>query len=327
MIHQRHQMIHLFLKYSLGLVLLLSTFLISACQNSDTSGETQAELEVIPATPAPPFAYNLNHPDKKTKLPSSLTEISGLGYIEGDKIAMVQDEVANIYIYDVKLDSVVSIHKFGFQGDFEGIEILGNTAFIIRSDGMLYEVSDYTDDEPSAEKFQTPLSPATNPEGLGYLAKEELFIIAGKEEYRDFEKDEKIDHIRAFYSYDTKSHQLKVKPHFQIDLNEIKPYISKYARTKKEREWANDFDPKKSDSFKPSGIAQHPLTGDIFITASAGKMLVVLDSTFTFVQAHYLDREIFKQPEGICFNPTGDMYISNEGRNGKGNILRFEYQP
>ena len=37
-----------------------------------------------------------------------------------------------------------------------------------------------------------------------------------------------------------------------------------------------------------------------------------------------LDKRIFNQPEGICFSENGDMFISNEGKNGKANILRFK---
>ena len=36
-----------------------------------------------------------------------------------------------------------------------------------------------------------------------------------------------------------------------------------------------------------------------------------------------LDEKLFRQPEGICFSPEGDMYISNEGQGGKGYILKF----
>lgn len=27
--------------------------------------------------------------------------------------------------------------------------------------------------------------------------------------------------------------------------------------------------------------------------------------------------KIFKQPEGICFNPQGDLFISNESKDGR----------
>jgi uncharacterized protein YjiK len=34
---------------------------------------------------------------------------------------------------------------------------------------------------------------------------------------------------------------------------------------------------------------------------------------------------MLKQPEGICFAPEGDLYISSEGRGADGFILRFAY--
>ena len=39
-----------------------------------------------------------------------------------------------------------------------------------------------------------------------------------------------------------------------------------------------------------------------------------------------LPRDLFKQPEGITFEfGDGDMYISNEGKGGVANILKFDY--
>ena len=37
-----------------------------------------------------------------------------------------------------------------------------------------------------------------------------------------------------------------------------------------------------------------------------------------------LDPNVFKQPEGIAFDSTGNLFITNEGRRGKGNILEFK---
>jgi uncharacterized protein YjiK len=38
-----------------------------------------------------------------------------------------------------------------------------------------------------------------------------------------------------------------------------------------------------------------------------------------------LSKKLFTQPEGITFNKSGDMFISNEGRGGKPDIVSFSY--
>ena len=82
----------------------------------------------------------------------------------------------------------------------------------------------------------------------------------------------------------------------------------------------------KANNFGPSGIAVHPLSGDIYVLSSRGKILVQLDAEGKYLDAWKLDKKNFKQPEGICFAPNGDMYISNEGRGGKANLLHFKWK-
>ena len=83
---------------------------------------------------------------------------------------------------------------------------------------------------------------------------------------------------------------------------------------------------KKNTSFQPSGIAIHPITNHIYMIATAGKLLVVLSPEGEILGVEELDKDELKQPEGITFDQQGNMYISNEARGGKGNIMLFNYQ-
>ena len=58
--------------------------------------------------------------------------------------------------------------------------------------------------------------------------------------------------------------------------------------------------------------------------SSVGKLLIVLNRKGKVLDVKELDPKMFRQPEGICFSPTGDMFISNEGQGGKGYILKFQ---
>ena len=56
----------------------------------------------------------------------------------------------------------------------------------------------------------------------------------------------------------------------------------------------------KVKKWNPSAITVHPKTKDIYMIATSGQLLVVLDSkTKVVVYVEYLPREPFVQPEGM----------------------------
>jgi hypothetical protein len=81
---------------------------------------------------------------------------------------------------------------------------------------------------------------------------------------------------------------------------------------------------RKIGHFKPSAANVHPLTGEFYIISSVNKLLVITDREFVVKDVISLNPQLYKQPEGLCFTPDGDLLISNEaaGR-GSANILRF----
>ena len=78
--------------------------------------------------------------------------------------------------------------------------------------------------------------------------------------------------------------------------------------------------------FAPSALAIHPVTKEIYVISSAGKQLIILSADGKIKGSHQLISKYFIQPEGMAFAANGDLYISNEGRSGKGNILLFRYR-
>lgn len=276
-----------------------------------TSGETE------------PFPYDLFQPDHESRLPGDLIEVSGLGYAGNNRLVLVQDEWARIYIFDIEGDSVEGHYPFGIKGDFEGIEMAGESVFVLRSDGILFRVDSYQAETPEVTKYSTPIEASLNPEGLG-LGPDGQLLIIGKEE--PVINDEKLDDKRVIFSFDREKGELNPEPFTLVDMTQIQAKMYAGKDSDKAKEWLEDFEPEKAGSFKPSALAVHPITGEIYITASAGKMLVVLDKDLQVKHARYLPRGTFQQPEGICFDPEGNMYISNEGRDGVANILRFQWK-
>jgi uncharacterized protein YjiK len=268
-----------------------------------TGGNREQSADDMDKSPA--FPYYLDKPDDRFWLPAELEEISGLTYMKEGVLATVQDEKGIIYLYDINSTSVVNRIKFGKAGDYEDITLVDNTAYIIRSDGKLYKVS-LSGASIDTQVYQTPLTAKNDVEGLTYDAEGHWLLLACKG-ISGLDKDN--PDIRAVYAFDLSMHTLQKEPIFAIPVKEVE----KLAGNK--------------DNFRPSGIAIHPVNELVYIVASVGKVLIVLNKNGSIEAVRPLPARYFRQPEGICFAPNGDMFISNEGKGGMASILRYNFAP
>jgi uncharacterized protein YjiK len=279
-------------------------------------------IDMIPPVD-PLFKYDLESPDDKYKLPDYLEEISGLSYYGKGKIACVQDEKAHIYILNLDKEKIVEKYDFGNDADYEDISVVGNTAYILRNNGHIYRIKNFKKKDRKVKKFPTPLKEKNDTEGMAYDPSSNSLLIACKGS-PSIEKENLYEGFKAIYKFDLEEGELLREPHFLIDLKRLDSYIDRSAFTKLSVRVAKGLRLIDSEtSFKPSGIAIHPLDGEIYIISSVGKLLIILNLSGKVQNVIELDPKLFRQPEGICFSPKGDMFISNEGQGGKGYILKF----
>lgn len=240
--------------------------------------------------------YDLENPSQKIKLPNSLQEVSGLSFYKNNQLACINDEQGKVFIFDLDKKEISEKIPFGKTGDYEGIEVVGNEVFVLKSNGMIKGFK-------IGEAFEREID-CTNPdvleyEGLSYDPSTDNLLLAAKERVKD--KDDK----KTIYAYSFKNKVLS-------------KYISIPEEVVKTKIGGKDF--------RPSGIAIHPLTQEIFIVASQGKKLLILSKDGEKEALIDLNASLFKQPEGICFTPNGNLYISSEGDGGDGYILAFDYK-
>ncbi|MEP7170152.1 MAG: SdiA-regulated domain-containing protein, partial [Bacteroidota bacterium] len=81
----------------------------------------------------------------------------------------------------------------------------------------------------------------------------------------------------------------------------------------------------KIKGMAPSALAIQPFTRDIYVLSSVERLLVIIDANGKLKKVIKLSIALFSQPEGIAFDTAGNLYITNEGRSGKGYILKFLY--
>jgi uncharacterized protein YjiK len=267
-----------------------------------------------PATPQDATAsivsphYDLNHPDTTFTMPKSLTEISALTLSPfANKLATVSDEKGDLFFINKYTGAVdtPSIH-FAPDGDFEGLEFVGTTAYAIKSKGKIYEITDAATLNQKVVVHKTSLSKDDNIEGLGYDKKNNRLLLAAKGQKDPPEAKKYV------YAFDLNTKELVAEPIFTIQVADI---ISRIP--------TNDQQPTTND-IGPSALAVHPISGDIYILSSIGKLLIILTEKGTIKEVRVLDKKIHVQPEGLTFDADGTMYISNEGKTGMGKLHVFK---
>ncbi len=296
------------------LLLIASVLFLSFCKTN-------------PSGKVPPghdsFPYDLLNPDDRYKLPDYLEEISGLSYYGKDKIACVQDEKAIIYILNLQQEKVVKKHDFGDDGDYEDITILDKTAYVLRNNGHIYRIKYFKKKERKIKKYNTLLKEKNDTEGMTFDPISNSLLIACKGS-PSIDKENLYEGYKAIYAFDLENEELDTSPRFLINLKRLDSYMDKNAFARLSLKVAKRLRLIESEtSFQPSGISIHPLSGEIYVISSVGKLLIVLNRSGKVLDVRELDPKLFRQPEGICFSPVGDMYISNEGQGGKGYILKF----
>src|SRR5688572_26932105 len=120
---------------------------------------------------------------QKWELPDVLREVSGIAYLTDDRFACVQDERGSIYIYNTATAKIEKEIPFADAGDYEGLAIAGENAYVVRSDGRLYEVQDFIDEKPTVKEFAGHLTTGHNIDGLCFDKNQNRLLLAikGKE--------------------------------------------------------------------------------------------------------------------------------------------------
>lgn len=244
---------------------------------------------------------------RKWDMPHELSEISGIQYISKNIISCIQDEEGIIFMYNLSTDTVEQKINFSKAGDYEGIAIVDSTAFVLESNGKINVVENYLSPDFKTRIVNTFFSSKNDMESLTLDSLNNRLLMVVKE------KDPNSKDYKGIYSFNLETYTVDKEPVHKILVDD--PIFFKdnfYATKGKKRE------------FLPSDIAINPLDNNIYILEGKNPRLLIMDPNGKLLKLHVLNKKSFNQPEGITFSPEGKLYISNEGKGGKANILEVE---
>lgn len=239
------------------------------------------------------------------ELPEQLKEISAIEWLNDTSIAAVQDEEGIIFIYDLLKKKVVQEIEFGSAGDYEGLAINDNNAYVLESNGKISIIQNYKSENRTLTEYKTIFSVKNDMESLELDNEHDRLLVIPKERGVD------SDRYKGVYAFSLKDKVLDEKPIFKIDMADE---VLKHHRKKKLHK-----------TFRPSDMAIHPQTKEIYLLDGADAKLLILDKNGKAKSVYTLDDTLFPQPEGITFSPNGTLYLSSEGgKNSVGTITELQ---
>jgi len=250
-----------------------------------------------------PRGYSLENP-VKIKLGEDLDEISGIAYDKSlGAIIALNDEEGKLFIVYMDKRPPSNGYRFNKGGDYEDLCNDGNNWYALKSNGNLSKIENQFTDSMRSKEFKFPLKGKFNFETIFHDPENKRLVLLCKE-------CGNINGKVPGYSFALDKGETDSIPNFSLDLSSLD---------------SNQLP--KNGLPKPSAAAFHPLTGDLYVIASVNSLLIIADRNGRAKEVFKLDKKIFKQPEGLCFSPEGDLFVSNEARNGMPNILHFKYTP
>jgi uncharacterized protein YjiK len=237
---------------------------------------------------------------------TKLREISGITWDSVNKVFLAISDASG-KMFSLDKDGRLSTNQpvFGDSGDYEDIAILNGITYILRSDGLVTKfIKDSTGKTYGVEAGKINLSGTNDFETMYGDPERKALVVICKNCKTDDEKS-----VSAFAIYPD-SIGYESKPLYIINAAKVM-----------------ELSPIKTSKFQPSAAAIHPKLHKLFILSSASHQLVIADLNGKVESVYRLSPKLFPQPEGIAFTQKGDMYISNEAKNAKPTLIKFDFIP
>ncbi len=254
-----------------------------------------------------PSSYSLDNFQKLT-LSIELEEISGLEWVGQDQLWAIEDESSIIYRLDPQTGKILQKRKFAKNKDIEDLLVVNDTAYVLQSNGTVYQVISPLAKDVESMEYPFQIKEKRDMEALIASQTEPSLYVFCKVCKADTGPDK-----ASVFRFNLTTMSYDSEPFAVLKRQDIQPLLGDK--------------PGKPLDIQPSAAAIHPIEKKLYIISSSGKWLLIADLNFKPEEVYRLAPGIFKQPEGITFDPKGNLYISNEAKDGEPNILVFAYNP
>lgn len=289
------------------LLLILIITLIMSCGNRSKNEHDRPSVDSIVSI---------------IEVPEKLQEISGISFINDSVVAAIEDETGVLYFFDLNKKKIIREFTFAEDGDYEDIAKKGDDMYVVRADGVIYEIASFQSEHPHVTYYETVLKSKHDIEGLAYDAKNDRLLLSVKE--KNLSKKDKEEEVKNIYQFTLNDKKFHEEPAMRIYLKNIEDRFKGDKLIEASKHFLKAAGNKNlNEVIKPSGLTYHPTNGKLYVLSAINNFILELNADGSFSKVIRFSGKEFIQPEGIDFNSKGELFISNEGRNKKGNIVKI----
>lgn len=307
--------------------------LLTACLGFAACGQDPAASRPGPApaatgpTSAPASAlvagYELGRALRAFSLPPELREVSGITATGPDTVACVQDEHGAIFQFDLVTGRVTGHQRFGPAGDYEGLTLVGDEYWVLRSDGTLLRVVRDGRGLATADRHVL-VSAHRNWEGVAFDRAESRLLLVPKDVPKGSDKEERDE--RLVFGFDLKTRRLGPEPLLTLRVKDLAAQARRLGfevPTKLTGKGLERTDLK----LRVAEVAVHPETGEFWLLSALDRILLVVDRGGRLRALHQFAESELPKPEALTFLPDGRLAIASEGETGPAVLRLYGKKP
>jgi uncharacterized protein YjiK len=257
-------------------------------------------LGALAACSATESGHGLGRPIAVLELPKGLRELSGVAAV-GAQFWCVQDERGAIYRVD-RDGNTVADTKFGAKGDYEDLAVVDELAFVLRSDGHLVAV----EHGKATGEFALG-SRGYEYESLAYDAPHQRLLYAPKASGKRLAA---LGDDRPVYAFDLATRTAQLEPVLRLSL----------AATVRVAVAAGLGG---AIELRTSALATDPDGEHVWVLSGPDRLLVAARRDGTVRAVFRLDGNLLPQPEALCFDAGGLLWIGTEGAGERAKLVAF----
>ncbi len=255
-------------------------------------------------------------------VPKDLKEISGISFVNDSIVAAIEDENGVLYFFDLNKKKIIREFSFAEEGDYEDLARKDNIMYVVRADGIIYQLVDFAGEHPQITYYKTPLKSENDIEGLAYDAKNDRLLLSVKG--KNLSKADDEEEVKNIYQFTLKDMKFHEEPVFRIFLKDIEDQFRGDALMQASKHFLKAVGNNNLNKvIKPSALTYNPINGKLYVLSAINSFILVLNEDGSFDKIIRFGGSEFIQPEGIAFNSKGELFISNEGKKKKGNIVKI----